>query len=302
MSKKIAYLLLAHDYIDNIDRIIKKLNFSNAFFYIHIDKKVDISPYLKRLNASNIFFITDRIDVQWGGYSQNKAVLNLFKLAYLNNNDYYILLSGHDYPLFKGNEIFDKINILENYYSIWVLNALKELKGRAKNRYTKYHFNDLPILNPQHKLKNRALNKIFKGVYYSQRIFFYLLPDRKFTSQFVLCKGSTWMGLTKDAVEKIFNWMNDKKNKKIINYLKFCSSSDEVLFHSILYNNNILPKNISDNKNTLGLHYIKWDWEKEKKPNVLTENDYYSIKNSGCLFIRKIDAKKSDGLIEVLEK
>lgn len=302
MSKKIAYLLLVHDYLDNIVRIIKKLNFSNAFFYIHVDKKVDISPYLQKLNAPNIFFVKERIDVQWGGYSQNEAVLNLLKLAFANDNDYYILLSGHDYPLYTGDEIFEKINFSENYYSIWVFNVFKELKGRAKNRYTKYHFNDLFFLNPQYKSKNWLLNKIIKSIYYSQRTIFYLLPDRKFTSDFVLCKGSTWMGLTKDAVKKILNWMSDKKNNKIIKYLKLCSSSDEVLFHSILYNYNLLPQSVSANKNVLGLHYIKWDWEKEKKPIVLTENDYQEIKNSACLFIRKIDPQKSDLLIKMLNK
>ena len=42
---KIAYIILAHHYHEQLDRLLSKLNTENISFFIHIDKKADDTIY-----------------------------------------------------------------------------------------------------------------------------------------------------------------------------------------------------------------------------------------------------------------
>ena len=62
--------------------INKALNMECADFYIHIDKKVDITNFKKRLSKyNNVFFLPDsmRVKVYWGGMSQVVMQYNMIK-------------------------------------------------------------------------------------------------------------------------------------------------------------------------------------------------------------------------------
>ena len=101
---KIAYIILTNDNPKHLNRMIYGLNSPNTSFFIHIDAKSDISNYsIPKLN--NVFVMGNRIKVFWGEFSQVQAIINLLKIAVTKENyDYYIFLSGTDYPV--KNNIF----------------------------------------------------------------------------------------------------------------------------------------------------------------------------------------------------
>lgn len=68
--KLLAYLISAYTEPRSLENLVKALNMECVDFYIHIDKKVDITKFRKKLSKyKNVFFLPDsmRVKVYWGG-------------------------------------------------------------------------------------------------------------------------------------------------------------------------------------------------------------------------------------------
>lgn len=97
---KIAYLVFAYQNPQLLKRTIDRLSFENCTFFIHIDKKYDIDAF-SPIRAANVVFSDRRIPVYWAEYSGVQAILLLLRQAMNDpqHYDYFILLSGSEYPL-----------------------------------------------------------------------------------------------------------------------------------------------------------------------------------------------------------
>ena len=98
---KIAYLIVAHNHFDILEKTICFLDSNNADFFIHLDRKskgID-SERLKTLPNLSRVHVIPSINIQWGGYSQVECTLSLLKEAFQNKYDFYYLLSGVDFPI-----------------------------------------------------------------------------------------------------------------------------------------------------------------------------------------------------------
>ncbi len=65
-----AFLIMAHDDYDLLEKLVKMIDNIQADIYIHIDKKSKELPKLDN-KYSNIYFIK-RIRINWGGIFSNK--------------------------------------------------------------------------------------------------------------------------------------------------------------------------------------------------------------------------------------
>ena len=78
---KIAYLITAYKDKNQLAKLIDALPCEEAYFYIHIEKKVSDMPFkevverIKVAKESRAFWgdVAERVKVNWGGYSQVKA-------------------------------------------------------------------------------------------------------------------------------------------------------------------------------------------------------------------------------------
>ena len=61
---KIAHLILIHENPPQLKRLIQRLAHPDADFYIHVDLKTDIKPFLF-LQSKNVKFIANRVKVSW---------------------------------------------------------------------------------------------------------------------------------------------------------------------------------------------------------------------------------------------
>jgi Core-2/I-Branching enzyme len=95
---KIAYLILAHDNPAHLRRLTTALSSNNSSIFIHIDRKSDVNDFA---GGADIHFSRERIPVYWGDFSQIEAALVLLRMAFADARhfDYFVLLSGADYPL-----------------------------------------------------------------------------------------------------------------------------------------------------------------------------------------------------------
>lgn len=119
---RIAALVLCHIFPERINRLISSLDDEDIDVYIHIDKKSTLFDEIKSDNGKiNILCDELRVDVRWGQFSQVEAELNLLRYASGRNSyDYYLLLSGMDYPLVSTEELklFLSDNAERNYINL----------------------------------------------------------------------------------------------------------------------------------------------------------------------------------------
>ena len=134
---KIAYLILAHNNMKHLERLIEALNDDEVSFFIHIDKKVNMPALIKRY--SNVKILENRFDVKWMGYSMVEATLSMLETAYNSNDcyDYFILLSGVDYPI-KSNQ-YIKSFFAENNGKSFINTVKMPGNGKTFDRLEYYY-------------------------------------------------------------------------------------------------------------------------------------------------------------------
>src|SRR5271170_7757286 len=104
---RLAHLILAHTNPEQLSRLIGRLTHDGSDIYVHVDLKTDITPFLPIKESWHVFFIENRVKVNWAGYSQVQSIVNGFKeiLGSGKKYDYINLLSGQDYPIKSTEEI-----------------------------------------------------------------------------------------------------------------------------------------------------------------------------------------------------
>src|SRR5437868_2773717 len=97
---KIAYLMLLHRDPLLLKRTVAILSSENCEFFVHIDRKSDIQPFLTA-GSYNVTFCQPRVAVYWSEFSQIEATMLLMQQA-LNcaaGYDYFVFLQGSTFPL-----------------------------------------------------------------------------------------------------------------------------------------------------------------------------------------------------------
>jgi len=294
---KVAYLIIAHNQPGLLARLVKILTCEWAYFFIHIDAKTELSPFQRRLDGcQNIMFVEDakRVNVQWGGFSQVQATLNLLDTALNFDNSFsrYTLLSGSDFPIKPLAVIRERFGSNQEFMRID--RRLKQAPStdshsRAAQRY---YFMDLPL---PRMIKLRFLSG--------------WIP-RRLTSDIPLYHGAQWWSLTGACIQHIMKFVQETPS-----YATFCRhllSSDEIFFHSIVKESPFAGRISHDFErvsnlaafsalNDHGCHYIDWNVRQKVLPKTLTQDDLPALHRSFALFARKFDEIKSLELLQILE-
>lgn len=324
---KIAYLFIAHNHPALLAGTIAKLNSENALFYIHIDLKSDQVLFAKALLGidAKIEFVQARQSIYWMGYSMVAASLELMRLARAStleaaiHVDYFVLLSGMDYPIKTNKEIERTLSESRgtNYLMFWRLEDLPDWLHKVQQ----YHY-----LNS--KWHNQRVAHVFFGkvqlpfhrVERIRRFLHRFLPKRQVPRDLVPYGGSQWWMLTSEAVEYTLDFLENAP--EVETFFRFTHSPDELVMQTILMNSPFRDsihgrehydrfidawKNdgdadfVTDRARNFNLRFIDWEPNREF-PSVLDERDYQAIKTSACLFARKFDPVRSQKLIELINQ
>ena len=301
---RLLYIIQAHKSPEQLLLLIDKLNDVNVFFYIHIDKKSDLSIFESIVgNKSNVRFIDNRIDCIWGDFSQVQATINLMnELALTIQEDKYfvIFISGQDYPLrnksaitsfFESNREFNFINV-KDINKIWK-------KPGVRTRRFKVNFSskrgDFVILRPfsPYSLWYLVTGKISLDL--AKEIM-------KFRSSPIYPHygGSNWWALNGDTFEMLLKYINDNM-EKLYNYYKFSISADEIFFQTIIMHLSRQYQNINI-KPTIS--YANWSRLNCDLPVTFTISDIEELKDASAefLFARKLDIDIDRGIFKFLDQ
>lgn len=305
---KIAFLISAHTDALHLKRLIESLP-GSASFYIHIDRKANIDEYKKAVlttgttdsqekSSRKICFIEERYDVMWGSFGQVRYQIALLKAALAGEEkpDYFISLSGLDYPLWSNQQIMDYIDKHkeDNLLQAICMTNQKE----AAQLYREYRFlNEYSWKYGSVGSKFRvAIRHIVKALGFRKP-----LVIKSPGHERNLYKGGSWWGLSRDLAEFVIHvWNNEPA---FCRYFKTAFAPDETFIHTIAFNSQHRNRCILSTgpftclEDLSPLTYIEY----KNEIKVFTEKDFDTLIASGKMFCRKTISGKSDGLLDKID-
>jgi hypothetical protein len=287
---KIAYLISVHRCPVQLTRLVNALNTPiinyDPWFFIHVDKKSFIQDFAQQCNHDNVRFIHQREEVHWGDFSQVTATLNLLREAIVHNADYYIFLSGQDYPIKSTEYIYNYFshNSTSEFieYSPISSDGLASSMWRFQRTYLPGSW--IPYRNVRMTLNHTVIRLL-------------PLPPRRFLPGFQPYGGSQWWCLTHSCISYILEFIEN--NKHYESYFRYTICPDEMFFQTIIINSPYQERVINDN-----LRFIDWsDCEQGKgySPNVITCDYIESLASSAKLFARKFDINVDTNILNFID-
>lgn len=290
---KILYLIASHTNPPQVARLVNQLlqSTQNAHVLIHHDaSKPALDPGLFSFTNQVSLFPTP-IGVKWGEFSVVDMELKCIHWLLENSIqfDWFVLLSGQDYPLQPLSQLEYHLESTQHdgfieYFSAdappetqWNWDRHLSLERYWFRYYTvpaqlKWLFRKLyrPVnWNPWLRLK---------GGRFGAKIAFRRLHT-PFNPGFRCYAGSQWHTLNRLCVEYIHNFV--QTHPDIVEYYRHTMVPDESFFQTILVNNPNL-KLCSDH-----LRYIDW---RPPYPAIMQSEDFDALMGSGKYFARKFDA------------
>ena len=301
---ELAYLIQAHHQPVHLRRLVAALAAPHVTIFIHIDLKSDFAQF-EPIAAENVVFLKNRIRVNHGGFSELlQMIILLNEAAQYKEFDYYIFLSGADYPIKGAAHLFDFLrkNDGTNFINFYPFQG--DVAGIR--HITKYYGVDFTarVWRPFAVLAKAIL-----------RILNRCAPDRTFAASqggMVPYRGSAWCCLHRETARYVLDYLGTVRGKKVLDFFRYSWAPDEMLFHTIIlnspyavrcryYERDILRAAAPlKNENKAYLHYIDWNPEREN-PAILDETDFEKICASDFYFARKFDEKKSSALLDQID-
>ena len=289
---KIAYLILAYKNPSHLKRLIEALMSNDCAFYIHLDKKSNFTDF-EFIKGENIYFCNHRIPVYWGDFSQVKAILIMIQQA-LNSHEnfqYFVFLTGSDYPLRSNKYIHKFFNTYRGFEFISIVKMPSKMTGKTIEKLNTYRVqSNKPIL--------QIIMKIFAKVGLARRNY------RKYFGTIEPYSGSGAWALSKEACTYMIDFI--RINKKIVKFFENVITSDEIFFQTIIGNS---PFKLKIKRN---LTYADWS-KRGSHPEIITENHIAFFKaqdkimandvygEGELLFARKFPDKRIDLLNRIDE-
>lgn len=324
--KKIAYLILAHMDVEQLNRLIQSLDDNSSDFFIHVDAKVANQFISKVVHKPNVFFAKQRYKIFWTGFNMVLATLGLVRDMLATNKTYQkvVLLSGLDYPI-AGNSMIHKYLDNDINYIRGFNISMDTVVGYYQQVAWKHH-SDSVLFNTTGFLykATRRLLDIFEP---SRRLRFFarprtlvLTPDKVVP----FYQGSSWWALNQDFLSYVNDFVQTTTGKNVLNQFKYIMAPDEKFFQTLFFNSEFYNKNQTEGPEEFpwaefhryvgtviegavptaychNLHIIHPSLQK-----VYTQADIAMIqdalKDANNLFIRKVTTLESSALLDYIDR
>ena len=281
---KHAYLIKAHHQFGLLEKLLNLLDDPRNDIYIHIGKDVnyDPAPLVRSVKKAEIFFVP-RIREEWGGFSQIKSELELFRAASAKKYAYYHLLSGADLPLKTQDEIHEFFAGHRGYEFIYF--CPQSFWKESVYKYEQYRFFQEKIGRKQ------------SGVWYqAERISVFLqrkLGVRRSGGNLTCCLGANWVSITDELVRYIIS-----REALIKRMFRFSLCCDEFFVQTLVWNSPFRERVFSLEDDYLAcLRLIDW---KRGTPYTWRKEDYGELMEAPHLFARKFDEQTDEEIIDMI--
>ena len=161
---KQAYLIIAHNKVEQLKFLLSLLDYEKNDIFILFDKKATITEKQKNelsqiVMKSRVFF-TREVPIYWGDYSLVEAEMELFGAAAKQEQySMYHLLSGVDLPLDTAENIYNFFDSRKEYNFLTMVSDELYIRNKV---YERVAFKTMfPHLTPR-TVNNKFLRSILK--------------------------------------------------------------------------------------------------------------------------------------------
>jgi hypothetical protein len=276
---KVIHIILAHNKNVQLKMLLEALTDIDSFTFVHLDKKCNLADFAYLTTFPGVRLVKERIVVNWGGFSQVKAIMASITEV-VNSGlpfDYLNLLSGQDYPVKSARKF---------------TSFLSSNKGKI---FFEYHLPGHPWLeDTKIKINDFHLTDYrFRGSYRIERIINKLFSI-KLPNDFEIIGHSTWFTIDTETALFLVAFFAD--NAKFIRKFRFTWGADEYLIPSVIYNSHLRHKLVNNN-----LRYIDWS-EGNDSPKTLTRKDEKALASSDSFFARKFNIELDKDILNQLNR
>ncbi len=284
---KHAYLILAHNEFEILDRLIKTIDDERNDIFLHIDAKVSELPKIET-NHSRLYILEDRVDVKWADVTVMEAELNLFgKAANTDQYEYYHLLSGVDMPIKSQDYIhnFFSSHSGKEFIGFYQGDTEKEIDRKVRRIHLfSRSFRDEP-----------SISNLIKRIIRSAYIRIQELVNYKRGRDINFKKGTQWLSITNDLVRLLI-----KNRSEILDLYQNSFCCDEIVIQTVCWNSTFKNKLFDSSDEGRGcMREIHWekniikDWE---------DKDFGYLMKSDKLFARKFNSKSINVVDKILQE
>ena len=283
---RFAYLILAHDGFDQLERLIDRLlQGNNDLVYLHIDRKASIPAHFHV--PSRVEILSSPVSVYWAHSSQCAAILRLIDAALAGPAHYFHLLSGRDWPL-KSREQISQDIVRSGDRDCFINIRPENYDWRMDNWCIEDRFHFLS------RTKLPVLWRLGVGIRrFSKRItsLMWRLGLKRSRPLGDWATGWTWWTLPRAAAAHARNALAELLES---GRLRFTQCSDEHVIHTAIVNSEYRHR-IADNR-----HFVLWD-PGAASPRILTRGDATALGKTGAWFARKFDAQVDDFFYDLVD-
>jgi len=266
---QIAYLFLGYRAPRVLASSAQILNDENDLFFLHVDKKLDLTNYMEEMNAPNVHPISERFEINWGTFSMVEAEVALLRAALATSSpDYFVFLSDDCFPI-KSKALI-RAGILEGSYGM-PCTPVSQMPPAFQDRYSDFHYG-----------RKFGFDRLTRPFYRDDREdlvkLLYLLDRGK--AEVDLHHSSQWCCLSREDVARILDVFDN--NDHVCLSFRFSKIPDEHFFPTVL------RKHKGDRNKPI--MYTEWPRLNEfKGPRVFEHVEQLdSAFSSDRLFMRKI--------------
>ena len=302
---KQAYLIIAHNKIEQLKFLLSLLDYEKHDIFILFDKKATITENqkndLRQIVMKSGLFFTKEIPIYWGDYSQVAAELELFETASKQEQySMYHLLSGVDLPLDTAENIYNFFDSRKEYNFLTMVSDELYIRNKVYERVAfKTMFPHLTVRTINNNFL-RSVLKIYRKFEVELQRIFKVDCFKKFNLE--LKYASNWCSLNKKAVDILLG-----EKKLIASIFKNTKVNDELFIPTILQKHQLLdtvysiePTNDKPTDFQGNLRYINW-WDGIPYTWTDSSDDINQLKRGKALghkFSRKFDLERNPNLKE----
>ncbi|WP_295233495.1 beta-1,6-N-acetylglucosaminyltransferase [uncultured Chryseobacterium sp.] len=269
---KIAYFIMVHHKPQAFKKLFRQIYTKDQYYLIHIDRKAkpevteEIQLYLIRFPNA---YVLESMNIVSGGFSMIQAELNAMEylLQVSREWDYFINLSGEDYPL-RSQKI------------------IRQFLGQQKERNYLFYY-DQKFYRPDtlQRIQNHfteLTHKISSLIY-----------KREFMKDVIPYIGGKWMILTRTAC--LFMTGN-KRVMEFEDYYLHTLLPAESFFQTVFMNTEFNEIIINDDKRAV--MESETLFSRKQDPDEMIAG----LKSKNQLFIRKIDPETDEAVFRYIEE
>jgi hypothetical protein len=310
----ISYIILAHKGPKQVARLIEKLITNHSYFYIHIDKDVDVYPFRKELShLSNVFFLAAELrrSALWADVGMVQATINCIKLITAHQRSgYCVLLSGQDYPI-KSTAYIN--NFFKSHYGVNFIQGYPITPfvpaDEGSIRIHRYKINLSSVRNDilifpsvyDRDFYKKATVQSFlalrqrKSISSCLKVLSTTFQKRTFPSYLKPYKGSQWWALPIETLFLIEHFI--EQHPDYLDYHLYTFAPDEIFFHSIIFS--LIDKKFIRDEVT----YVEWPGN-NMGPLLMQESNINTVlgQGDGKLFARKFDMEVDARILDMIDR